>query len=135
MTHRLLNEPGIDDNAEIVSFGRILHLMAQLDLERSDLAPYTLRNTERFLRTRNRVHRFELHFLDAARYLLRAKDVDGRAQVLGKFLEHVRNLEKDPLEHAVFDHLDPVAWAESKLHGRPFEDIVKERATKVATAA
>jgi hypothetical protein len=35
----------------------------------------------------------------------------------------------------VFDHMDPIAWAESKLSGRSFADLVKERATRIEKAA
>ncbi len=133
--HRLLNEVHIDESTEIVCFGRILHILGLWESGKHDQIPYTLRNTERFLHTRHRTHRFELLFLKMMRALLKAGPGMARTTVLQQFLEELRPIEADPMEQVVFDHLDPIAWAESKLGANYFADAVQERALRAKRAA
>lgn len=126
--NRLLNDVHIDESAEIICFGRMLNLLLLLETGKMDLLPYELRNTERYLRTRMRSHRFEPLFLDMLRGVLRARSGKGVQGPYKAFLEALMPLEHDPLEHAVFDHLDPIAWVRAKISGRPFAELVRERA-------
>ncbi len=134
-THELLNEVRIDDNAEIVCFGRILQLMAHVDAGDRTALPYALRNTQRFLNTRARMYRFEPLVLALVRTVLKARDSDVRREAFATFLERATPLEADPFERVVFEHLDPLAWATSKLTGRSFADHAQERAKGKALAA
>ncbi|MDQ3100623.1 MAG: hypothetical protein M3R08_04495 [Bacteroidota bacterium] len=134
-THRLLNDVKIDESAEIVSFGRLLNLLAHIELGKTDMLPYALRSTERYLETRGRTHRFEPIFLQMIHDIMKARSKQAIDNVFRNFMERLAPLEEDPMEHVVFDHLDPIAWAESKLTGRSFADLVKERAMRISTAA
>lgn len=133
-TNKLLNDIRIDESAEIVSFGRILHLIAHLDAKKLDLLSYSLRNTGRFLATRERMHRFEEMVLRMVRSVIRSRNEKEAQKAYRKFKEELSGLENDPLEQVVFEHLDPIAWAESKLCGRDFGELVRERKAGVLIA-
>ncbi len=133
--HRLLNDIRIDESAEIVCFARILNLLAYLDARELGLLPYALRNTARFLSTRDRMHRFEPILLAMVRKLMKARTPENRIGIHRGFLESILPLENDPFERTVFDHLDPIAWAESRITGRPFAELVQERARRHVFAA
>ncbi len=133
--NRLMNDIHMDESAEIVSFGRILNLLALLDAGQLDLLPYTLRNTGRFLSTRKRMHRFEPMVLAMVRGAMKTRNAETRNKIYRTFLEQLLPLEADPFERVVFDHLDPIAWVQSKLSGRPFAELAKERAMRVRAAA
>jgi tetratricopeptide (TPR) repeat protein len=134
-THRLLNDIRIDESAEIVCFGRLLNLLAHIEQGRSDMLPYALRSTERYLDTRGRVHKFEPVFLEMVHGFMRARSEKALQRTFEEFLERLLPLENDPMEHVVFDHMDPIAWAASKITGRPFAELVKERALRISKAA
>ncbi len=134
-SQRLLNDIHIDDSTEIVCFGRMLNLMAHIDAGKLDSVPYALRNTGRFLATRARDHRFERALLATVRGTLKARTPVALRSVYATFLEKIAPLEHDPFEQVVFDHMDPIAWVESKLTGRPFAELVRERAMRVRAAA
>ncbi|MCB0769501.1 MAG: hypothetical protein KDC00_03750 [Flavobacteriales bacterium] len=134
-THRLLNEIRIDESAEIVCFGRILNLLALLDAGKLDLAAYALRNTGRYLHTRDRMFRSEALVLRMARTLVRARNINTAKKHLLGFRTELKVLENDPLEQVVFEHLDPISWVDSKLYGRPLGDLVKERAQRSSILA
>jgi tetratricopeptide (TPR) repeat protein len=133
--HRLLNDIRMDESAEIVCFARILYILCLLETGKTDLVHYTLRNTERSMQTRGRTHRFELLFLQMVRGVLKARNDGALKDIYERFLVGTRELETDALEHVVFDHLDPIAWAEARLTGRPFAELVQERAQGMGRAA
>ncbi len=134
-THKLLNDVRIDESAEIVCFGRMLDLMAHIERGRKDMLPYALRSTERYLETRGRTYQFEPVFLDMVHGIMKARNETAIQDTYRDFMERLLPLECDPLEQVVFDHMDPVAWAESKLSGRPFAELVRERALRIGRAA
>ncbi|HEX2615976.1 MAG TPA: hypothetical protein VHL57_00465, partial [Flavobacteriales bacterium] len=116
--NRLLNESGIDAHEELHAMARLLDLMVLLELGKHDLLPYSLRNTERFLRARGRDSGLERALLTYAHARMKA---GGRAALqqahthLHEALCAVKAAGKEP---AAFDHFDPLAWAESKVSGR-----------------
>ena len=134
-SHEQLNLPGLDETTETYCFGRMLNLLIHLEMGHKDLLPYTLRSMERYLKDRQRTYRFETVFLDFLRERIKAKDTDAERVALERFRAGVVPLSEDPLEQAVMDHLDPLAWVEAKLTGRSFAQLVQERAIDRATAA
>lgn len=134
-TNRLLNDMRIDDGAEIVCFARILNMMALISSGDTMQVPHVLRSTERFMGSRGRAYRFEPLFLDLVRAVMKAKDDPSERQAYTTFLEGLHALEHDPMEHTVFDHLDPMAWASARLSGRPYAELVRERVQRTAHAA
>lgn len=123
--NRLLNDIDISKSLDIYCFGQLLYLIIHIELESKDLLPYALRSTQRYLSTRNRYFKFEESFLDFIGKLLRSGDeqaVQGHYKV---FLERMKELKSDPLENNAFEYFDFVSWAEAKLSGRTFAEIVR----------
>jgi hypothetical protein len=133
--HRLLNDVRIDESTELVCFARILQLMAAFDSGKTDLIPHNLRNTERFFLTRDRSHHFEERFVQLMHALQRSRERHLQLVAFATFLKHLSALEDNPLERVVFDHLDPIAWADAHLNGRTFGEMVRVRAMRPAKAA
>ncbi|HQW86314.1 MAG TPA: hypothetical protein PLH93_03960 [Flavobacteriales bacterium] len=132
--HRLLNEAQ-DDQGGIVSYARMLELMLRLETEDKELLHYTLRNTERYLKGRSRTHRFEQVFLRLVRDLLKPLPILQQRAAFQRFHDDLAQLAGDPLEQPAFEHLDPLTWAESHLSGRPYGELVRERARGKSRAA
>lgn len=133
--NRLFNDIRIDDSAEIIAFGRVLYLLCLIEVKDQDLLHYTLRNTERFMQTRQRAHRFESIFLETVRELARTRDETSQEEVLQRFENQLHELENDPREQVVFDHVDVLAWTQARRSGRPFAELVRERAVSATKAA
>lgn len=133
--NELLNRAKADDQSDVVYAARLLQLLTFLELGKSDLLGYALRNTERFLRTHDRKHRFEPLFLKLVHGLNTAPNESVRQELLRNFLAAISSIAAEPMEHPVFDHFDPVAWAESKLTGGSFAERIKQRMRAVERAA
>ncbi|MBK8498396.1 MAG: hypothetical protein IPL52_06150 [Flavobacteriales bacterium] len=125
--NELTNDARADDHSDPVCAGRLLQLLILLELGKKDLLTYTLRNTERFLRLRGRKHRFEPLLLHLVRGLVTARNASARKELLERFHASVLPLADEAGEHVVFDHFDPIAWAESKITGEPFSMRIKRR--------
>lgn len=123
----LLNGVRADDHSDAVCAGRLLQLLILLELGKTDLLNYALRNTERFLRLRGKKHRFEPMLLQLVRSSLAVRNEEMRRDLVQRFLIAVIPLAQEPSEHVVFDHFDPIAWAESKLTGESFAARIKQR--------
>jgi tetratricopeptide (TPR) repeat protein len=112
--NQLLNEPMPEKVADVPVFGRLLNLMVQFDMGKLDLLPYTLRNTERYLRAHGRYQDLEKTFLALFHSLLQ-KDAVARAQGLVVFLHRTEELQGTSAWRRMLDHFDPVRWARSKF--------------------
>lgn len=131
----LLNDTRHDDRSDVSCFARLLHLMVLHDAGKLDLLAYAHRNTERFMRVHGRQHRFEPRLLKLMAQLLHARsDAHARA-ALAAFRDEAEALLYDPQERGVLDYMDPAAWAESKLSGRPLAACISERARRMGRAA
>lgn len=133
--NELLNQVRLDDSSDTVCFGRMLQLLALYEVGKLDLLAYTLRNTERFLRLRERKYRFEPLFLQLIRNLLKSAKGADRDKHLDDFREALVQLMQDPLERSVLDHFDPIAWVEGKRSGTAYSEVVRARAMSVQNAA
>lgn len=131
----LLNGLRAENASDVACYARLLHLLILLELGKKELLPYAIRNTERFLNLHGRAHRFEPRLLRLLKALLRARTNDERNAALLAFRDDAIGILDDPLERSVLDHFDPIAWAESRISGRPFAEALKERALGMGRAA
>ncbi len=133
--NELLNGVRADDQSDAVCAGRLLQLIVLWETGKTDLLSYALRNTDRYLRLHERKHRFEPLLLNLMRGLAVAKNGEVQADLFHRFHVAVVPLAAEPSEHVVFDHFDPIAWAESKLGGETFAQRIKLRMRAMEHAA
>ena len=133
--NELLNQVRLDDSSDTVCFGRMLQLLALYEVGKLDLLVYTLRNTERFLRLRERKYRFEPLLLTFIRDLTKARTEEARRSLMITFREELGTVLADPLEQPILDHFDPIAWVDSKLTGKGYDALVRDRALALKDAA
>ncbi|MCF8256870.1 MAG: hypothetical protein K9J06_04925 [Flavobacteriales bacterium] len=126
-TNRLLNDIEISKSLDIYCFGQLLNLLIHIELNSKNLLPYSLRSTQRYMSTRNRYFKFEESFLEFIGKLLRSEDVEAEMEHYEVFLEKMKELKNDPLEKNAFEYFDFVSWAEAKVTGRSFAEVVREK--------
>ena len=97
--------------------------------------PYALRNTSRFLQTRKRAHRTEQLLIGLVQSVSRSISPKRMGEQFQRFHDQLVAQEENTLERVLYDHLDPIAWAASKITGRSFAEIVKERSSRQRKAA
>lgn len=127
-TNRLFSEPNIDENQDIYCFARILNLIIHIELENDDVIPYILNSTSRYLKTRNRVYKFESVFLEFIEQLNRCHNKENTEAIYKKLLMSLKKLSTDPYEKTVFEYFDFIAWCKSKIEHTTFREMIGEGA-------
>lgn len=129
--NRLLNDIDIDNSQDIHCFAQLLNLLTHLELGNERLVPYALKSTQRYLNTRNRVYKFETSFLNFISKVLKIDNKEDLKQAYIDLKVELEQLAEDNFEKSAFEYFDFLSWAESKATGKPFKEIVQEKALVV----
>lgn len=123
----LINQGNSEQGEDIVAFAQIIGILIHLELGNTDLIPYALKNTQRFLKGRNRLFAFEKLILQHCGKL--AKTESGVEQQIIWEDVHDQLLELTKKEQpAVFqNYFDFVCWAKAKTSKQPFIDIIRNK--------
>lgn len=127
--NQLLNNITIDKSEDIHCFAQMLNLIIHLELGNQRLVPYALKSTHRYLSSRNRVYKFETMILHFINKIMKVKNVEDEENVYAKLLAELNTLSDDNFEKSAFEYFDFVSWAESKVNGKDFKEIVKRKAS------
>ncbi len=126
--NRIFVSGDADLREDIHGFARILLLMTHYELGNTDLIPYALRSTYRFLLKRDDLQRFQkmqLGFLRGLKPDMTEAELTGRFKLLrAQMLE----LLKNPYEKSAFVYFDFVSWLDSRIEQKPMMEIVKRKA-------
>ncbi|MCF8257478.1 MAG: hypothetical protein K9J06_08000 [Flavobacteriales bacterium] len=129
----ILNDDDIRDIEDLHASTRLLAMMLQYELGRSELLEYLVRAARRYLVKLEGLYPFEsilLAFLRRASSLVDA-DVKTEFTNLRKQLVAVGY---EPGDRNALSTLDLLSWVDSKLEGRPLTDILKEKNERKRTA-
>lgn len=128
--NRLLNDSGIAENEYIHCMGQIFNLIIHIELKNNDLLAYTVKSTHRYLKLRNRAYKFETVFLRFTEKVVKTPETDHLRAFYNDLLKELRSLEKDTFERSAFEYFDFIAWVESKVTKRSYQEIVLEKARR-----
>lgn len=126
--NRLLNDSGIEQNEYIHCMAQIFNLIIHIELKNNDLLSYTVKSTQRYLKSRNRAYKFETVFLRFTEKIVKMAAGENLKPVYKELLEELEELSKDAFERTAFEYFDFPAWAESKAGKQTFREIVESKA-------
>jgi tetratricopeptide (TPR) repeat protein len=122
--NKLLNRVDIDKSKDIHCMAQILNLVVHLQLGNTDLLPYTIRSTQRFLETRNKVYQFENVMLDFVNELLKKRQNKTPRELHEELASKLQTLKQDAFEKTVFEYFDFLAWARSKVSSKTYRELL-----------
>lgn len=129
--NHILNTPNMDNNEDIIAYTHILNLILHLELKNEQLIPYTIKSTQRYLKTRNRFHPFE-------QIILRFISTFSRSKINFDELNAWKNLHKELSEfqkendyQSIAEYFDFETWVQSKITNKQFDELIKEKRTPV----
>ena len=126
--NKLLNSKEAELRNDILAFTRILNLIVHYELGNTDVLPYILKSTYRFLQTRNQLYKAESSILNFIRKKIpKIKSQNELIDEFKKLKIEIKEITKDPFERKVLEYFDFISWLESKIENRPFAEIVKEK--------
>jgi tetratricopeptide (TPR) repeat protein len=126
---KILNdEISFDIRSDIYCISKILSLIVNFELGNQDLLEYSVKSTYRFLYKRNSLNKFEILIIDFIRKKLPVnrsqKEIIPAFQWLST---EINKILKDPIEKSVLGYFDFLSWINSKIEGRPFAEIAREK--------
>ncbi len=125
--NKLLNDIQIEETQDIYCFAKILDLIVHIELKNTDLIPYALKSTERYLKSRNRVYKFEEAFLNFFSAALKTSAGIYNMKNYKELYEKIAPLQDDRFEKTVFEYFDFISWVESKIRKKSFVLIIKNK--------
>ena len=124
----ILNDTRLDKTEDIIGFTQLLDLIVHIELDHVKLLPYSLKSTQRFFKTRNRMYSFERILLNAINKLIKLENPTDRFDLWEELNAELAKITNDDVfESVALDYFDFQSWAESKLKGKSFDLIVREK--------
>ncbi len=96
-------------------------------MKNTQLLPYALKNTQRYLKSHNRVFSFEKMFLQLISKIIKSDDVFDKEAVWEELHSSLKTIEGDAMDSVALEYFDFQSWAESKFKRIPFTKIVSEK--------
>lgn len=125
--NKILNNPA-NVRSDIQSSARILNLIAHYELGNMDLLEYIVKSTYRFLYKQNRLYALETIFLH---FIKKLPDISSNNELIIAFRDLknniIKNVTEDPFKKAALDYFDFISWLESKIEGKSFAEVVREK--------
>jgi hypothetical protein len=122
----ILNDKEFDEKQDIYCFSQLLNLVVHFELNNRQLLPYAIKNTQRYLKSRNRVYKFEEVFLKYLNKIARTENPMEQIDVLEDLLKEIQPLLNNPFEKNVFESFDFITWIQSKVKNKKFADLIIE---------
>lgn len=123
----------INDNvglrSDLQCYARLQHLLAHYELGNYELMEYLSKSVYRYMVKMKNLTLVEeeiLKFLRRSFYIAPTKI----KSELQKFLQKIKQFEKNRFQTRVFIYLDIISWVESKVYNKPITEILKNKYLK-----
>ncbi|MBI2269497.1 MAG: hypothetical protein HYU69_03970 [Bacteroidetes bacterium] len=126
--NKILNNETKDYAFDKYGFVRLFYLIVHVELKNHDLLPSLAASTHNYFLKHNRLYKFETLILDFIRKKL--PEMNSKQSELKAYKELRSALEKimkDPNEKSGLHNFDFIAWLDSKIEGRSFREVLKEK--------
>jgi tetratricopeptide (TPR) repeat protein len=123
----ILNDASIDSSEDLLAFSHLLDLMVHMELKNTQLLPYAIKSTQRFLKSRNRLYDFEHVMLHAITKLAKSADIFETESLWSDVYQQIESFRKDEFQRVALEYFDFESWAKAKVERKNFESIVKAK--------
>lgn len=128
--NRITNDNDVRSIEDLHASTRLLTMMLQFELGRSELLEYLARSTQRYLNKLEGLYPFESIMLTFMKRVSSGKRQADMPMAFGKLREDLVKVGYEPGERNALSTLDLLAWVDSKLEARPLSEILKEKHEK-----
>ena len=129
--YRIINTGAEDIREDVHSFARIINLICHFELGHTDVIPYYLRSTYRYLSKTNDLQQFQSYILGFIKHLDKNMTQEEIIYQFQKLREQLLPLVDSPYEKRAFIYFDIISWLESKIQGKKVGDIIKHKAKAI----
>ena len=129
--YRIINTEDEDIREDVHSFARIINLTCHFELGHTDVIPYYLRSTYRYLSKTNDLQQFQSYILGFIKHLDKNMTQEEIIHQFQKLRNQLLPLVDSPYEKRAFIYFDIISWLESKIQGKKVGDIIKHKAQAI----
>ncbi|MBI1836618.1 MAG: hypothetical protein HYR91_05070 [Flavobacteriia bacterium] len=123
----ILNNKSLDQKEDVFAYTQILSVLVHIELNNYDLLNYTIKNTLRFLKSRNRLFEPEKAFLTFVSKLRKSKDIFEKEFFWEEIHSELKEIYKDTNNAVSLDYFDLLSWTEAKYKRKIFQEIVQSK--------
>jgi len=131
--YQIINTEEEDIREDVHSFARIINLISHFELGHTDVIPYYLRSTYRYLSKKDDLQQFQNYILSFIKRLDRNMTQRALIEQFQSLRGQLLTLVDIPYEKRAFIYFDIISWLESRIQGRKVETIIKEKAQVLIT--
>jgi hypothetical protein len=126
--NRIINRK-VDLRSDLQCYARLLHLICHYELGNEALMEYLVRSTYRFMAKMQHLSKVEQAILGFLResFHFSPEVMNEKFTLLKSELEEYQD---DPLQSRSFMYLDIISWLESKIQGKPVQQVIQEKYAK-----
>lgn len=125
--NKILNDSNLDHQEDIVSFSHLLSLLIHFEMKNDSIIQYVLRNTQRYLKSRNRLYEFETYFLKFINKMSKKSSEIEREELWSELYNELALQQDDQLKRVAFEYFDFITWAEAKAQRKSFEQLIRQK--------
>ena len=123
----MLNDTDVKTVEDLHSSTRILTMILQFELGRSELLEYLARSTYRFLSKLEGLYDFEEVMLSFMKKVSKNDSLIESKQAFEKLREDLVSAGYEPGERNALSTIDLISWVDSKLSGKRVNEVLKEK--------
>lgn len=131
--NQLLNTTDRDVDESIIGYAHFLELIIHIELKNIRLLPHALRNTERFLKSRNLLHPFENLLLRFINKIIKTENTFDIQLIWESFYEELVEFRDANSTNKTPNFFDFESWTKAKIEHKNFHEIAKQRYTGLAS--
>jgi hypothetical protein len=127
--NQVINDTDIKTAEDLHSSTRILTIILQFELGRSELLEYLARSTYRFLTKLEGLYEFEEIMLEFMKKISKNDQLRNDKETFMKLKADLESVTYEPGERNALSTLDLISWVNSKIEERPLHEILKAKNT------
>jgi hypothetical protein len=127
--NQVINDTDIKTAEDLHSSTRILTMILQFELGRSELLEYLARSTYRFLTKLEGLYEFEEIMLAFMKKFSKNDQLRKDKETFMKLKSDLESVSYEPGERNALSTLDLISWVNSKIEERPLHEILKAKNT------
>ncbi len=126
--NRIQDETQEDLRMDVLSFARILSLIAHYELGNTEVMEYYIRSTYRFFLKKGDLNYYQKYILSFLRKLASGFKEEDLLPEFKRLLSKLKPLQQVRYEKRAFIYFDVISWLESKIDNREVQHVIEEKA-------
>jgi hypothetical protein len=123
--NKILNNPALDNQEDIKSCSYLLCLLIHFEMKNESFIPYVLKNTQRDLKSRNRLYEFENQFLKCINKLIKTPNEIDREELWKELYLALISLKDSHSKRLAFEYFDFITWTKAKSNRGSFIELLR----------